>query len=294
MRWIVLAALIVALVAACGDGGNDGEARLRVVATTTQIADLARQIAGERAEVLSLLPANADAHDFEPTPRDVERVSDADLILRHGLGLDDWIVTLIAESGSDAASVTVTEGITPLISDGKPDPHVWLDVAHAKVMVERIEEALVAADEEGAETYRANAARYQQELDELDRWIRQQIDTIPEANRGIVTTHDAIRYYVEAYGLRWVGAIIPSLDTQAQPTAQATAALVDRIRAEGVRAIFAEASLNPDLARQLASEAGVTVVDDLYIDSLGPEGSGAETYTGMMRLNTTKIVEALR
>jgi ABC-type Zn uptake system ZnuABC Zn-binding protein ZnuA len=304
---IALAAL---LAAACGDGddGLSDDGRLAVVATTTQIADMARNVAGDRAVVRSLLPANADAHDFEPTPRDVEKVADAGVVLEHGLGLDPWVENLVDQSGTDATVVVVTEGVTTMAGtahhededegdqheDGVTDPHVWLDVANARVMVEHIRDALVAADPEGRATYEANATTYLAELAEMDGWIREQIATIPPPGRKLVTNHDAFGYYVHAYGLELVGAVIPSLDSQAQPSARETAQLIDRIRATGVKAIFTEASINPDLARQLADEAGVMIVDNLYSDSLGPEGSGAETYAGMMRSNTEKIVEALR
>lgn len=310
--------LLVALPAAGCGGDDDGGAgdRLLVVATTTQIEDMARVIGGGRVEVAGLLPANADAHDFEPTPRDVDRVADADLVLEHGLHLDTWAEDLVRESGTDATIVTVTAGIVPLNEEeeehpeeatpgagaedehehehGPEDPHVWFDVANAKVMAANIRDALIAADPDGRAEYEANAAAYLAELDALDAWIREQVATVPPENRKLVTTHDALGYYVRAYGFEYVGAIIPGIDTQAQPSAQETAALLDAIAAAGVKAIFTEASLNPDLARQIAEEARVTVVDDLYVDSLGPDGSGAETYIGMMRTNTTKIVEALR
>lgn len=303
---LVLLIAASAMAPACADeqpAANAGtpvaEDGIEVVTTTTHIADMTRQIAGERASVRSLLPANADAHDFEPTPRDIEAVADADLVLEHGMALDDWAGGLVSQSGTDAVVVVATNGITPLESSDtndvhSQDPHVWLDVANAKAMAANIRDALIEADTGHRVDYEQGATRYLAELDELDRWIREQIATIPEPNRKLVTNHDVFGYYVRAYGLQFVGAVIPSLDTQAQPSARETADLVDRIRSEGVKAIFTEASINPDLARQLAEEAGVTVVDDLYGDSLGPDGSGAETYIGMMRHNTTTIVEALR
>lgn len=308
-RWTLVGLLAVGAVAvACGGSDSAGgdasptvaDGRLLVIATTTQIADMARQVAGERADVTGLLPANADAHDFEPTPRDVEKVADAGLVLEHGMHLDEWASRLVEQSGTAAQVVIVTTGIVGQPAAGgehdhdEDDPHVWLDVSNAKIMVANIRDALIAADPDGRAIYEANANAYLGELDELDAWIRAQVATIPEANRKLVTNHDAFGYFVHAYGFTFVGSIIPSLDTQAQPSAQEVDKLIDAIEAEGVKAIFTEASLNPDLARRIAEEAGVTVVDDLYADSLGPPGSGAETYIGMMRLNTTRIVEALR
>ena len=346
--WSVsLLAIVLLLVSACGSGGGETPAAtqadtqatagnassdpLRIVATTTQIADLARNVLGERGEVSSILPLNSDAHDFEPTPQDVERVADADLILEHGLGLDTWVEGLIKSAGGSATHVLVTDRVHSHTSledeqahedDASPDadgtahtdddhdaandededghdhgdvdPHVWFDVTNAKIMVENIRDALIAADEAGRATYEANASAYIAELDALDAWIREQVATIPEDQRKMVTNHEAFGYFIEAYGFDFVGAVIPSLDSQAQPTARETAELMDKMEHEQVRVIFAEAAINPDLATQLAEELGIDIVDDLYGDSLGSKDSGADTYIGMMRSNTEKIVAALR
>lgn len=303
---IVLALLLPVLVlASCGTGRTGDDDGHQVVATTTIIADMARNVGGDRVSVSSLVPANADPHAYEPTPREVRAVNEADVILEHGMGLDAWISDMVRVSGTTARIAVVTNGVITIEGEEHAeeteghshegeDPHVWFDVANAKVMVENIREALAAADPDGAAVYQSNADRYQAELNDLDRWIREQIATVPESQRKLVTNHDAFGYYVHAYGLTLVGTIIPSLDAQAQPSARDTAALIQKIEAEGVKAIFTEAALNPALARRIADDAGVAVVSDLYGDALGPEGSGADTYIGMMRTDTTRIVEALR
>ncbi|HAX24982.1 MAG TPA: zinc ABC transporter substrate-binding protein [Thermomicrobiales bacterium] len=289
----------------CGSPDAAGADSLSVVATTTIIADMARNVGGDRVTVRSLVPANADPHSFEPTPREIGAVARADVVLEHGMGLDAWVINMIDVSGTDAHVAVVTDRVTTIEGEQHEedasghshegeDPHVWFDVANAQVMVANIRDALIAADPGSAEIYRANATRYQSELADLDRWIREQIATIPESQRKLVTNHDAFGYYVHTYGLTLVGTIVPSLDAQAQPSARETAALIDLIRAEGVRAIFTEAALNPTLARRIAEDAGVQIVSNLYGDSLGPAGSGADTYIGMMRTDTTRIVEALR
>jgi ABC-type Zn uptake system ZnuABC Zn-binding protein ZnuA len=306
--FLVLGALVLG---ACGDedDGNDEAGNpdaLSVVATTTIIADLARNVAGEFANVDSLLPPNADPHSFEPTPRDIEAAADADLILQHGMELDAWAGGLIEESGSDAPVEIVTDGVRTILGENgheeddghdhaedEADPHVWFDVANARVMTENIRDALSAADPDNAAAYAANADAYLAELDELDGWIREQMATIPDENRKIVTNHDAFGYYVDTYGLELVGTVIPSLDTQAQASAQETAELLDLIESEGVRAIFAENTVSASVAESIASEAGVEIVDDLYSDALGDEDSEAATYIDMMRWDTTRIVEAL-
>jgi ABC-type Zn uptake system ZnuABC Zn-binding protein ZnuA len=298
-RWLVLVVFVGGALVLAGCGGNAEARGLQVVATTTQIEDMTRQIAGDRAEVAGLLPANADAHDFEPTPQDVARVAGADLVLEHGMHLDVWADDLVDQSATDATIVVVTTGIPTIHSsddehDDMDDPHVWFDVANARIMTENIRDALIAVDPDGRAAYEANAAAYLSDLDELDAWIRQQVEMIPAGERKLVTNHDALGYFVRAYGFEYVGSVVPSMDSQSQPSARETAALIDTIKAEGVQAIFTEAALNPDLAGQVAAEAGVEIVNGLYGDSLGPVGSDAATYIGMMRANTTTIVEALR
>jgi ABC-type Zn uptake system ZnuABC Zn-binding protein ZnuA len=306
-RWLpMLSALLLSVaLTACGDssGSTDSSSpvapdALKVVATTTQIADMTRAIGGPLVHVHGLLPANADPHDFEPTPRDVGRIADARLVLEHGLKLDAWSNEMVKVSGTHATIVVVTNGVQTLASDeegfDQGDPHVWFNVANAEVMAANIRDALIAADPTHRDAYTTQATVYLAQLDELDSWIRQQVATIPPDNRKLVTNHDAFGYYVAAYGLELVGTVIPGLDTQAEPSAKDIAALVDTIRTQHVKAIFTEASLNPKLEQQIADEAGVTIVDNLYGDALGPAGSGADTYIGMMRTDTTLIVDALK
>jgi ABC-type Zn uptake system ZnuABC Zn-binding protein ZnuA len=306
-RVAALSVLVLAFLTLAACGNSSGSApngsgsvpdTLNVIATTTQIADMARQIGGTLVHVSSLLPPNVDPHDFEPTPRDVGHVADARLVLEHGLRLDAWSEAMVKESGTHATVVVVTTGVATRASAEhgyeQGDPHVWFDVANAKLMAANIRDACIAADPAHRDAYMTQAAAYLAQLDELDGWIRQQIATIPPANRKLVTNHDAFGYFVAAYGLEFVGAVIPSLDSQAEPSAKDIARLVDTIRAQHVKAIFTEASLNPKLEQQIASEAGVAVVDNLYGDSLGPAGSGADTYVGMMRTDTTLIVNALK
>ncbi|MCX7618656.1 zinc ABC transporter substrate-binding protein [Tepidiforma sp.] len=308
----VLAAAVLggALLAACGGSDSDGgDGHLRVVATTTQIGALAREVAGDRAQVVTLLQAGADAHDYEPSPQDSRRLKDAQLVLKNGIGLDDWLDALIKNSGTKAKVVVVTEGITPLEGDDhahdekddghdhshdEGDPHVWHDPENVKVMVRNIAEAMAAADAANAAEYRARAEAYAAKLDETDREIRALLDPIPAANRKVVTNHESLQYFARRYDFEIVGAIIPGTAKDAQPSAQDLARLTDLIRAEGVKAIFAEAEIDPKVAEQLAKDTGVKVVTGLYADSLGPAGSGADTVDGMLLHNARLIAEALR
>jgi ABC-type Zn uptake system ZnuABC Zn-binding protein ZnuA len=161
-------------------------------------------------------------------------------------------------------------------------------------MANNIRDGLSKADAAHAETYKANAAAYAAKLNELDQYIKTQLATIPAAQRKLVTNHDTLGYYAERYGLQFVGAVIPSMDTNFHPSAKELAKLAQHIKAENVKAIFAESSINPAFARQIAQEAGVKVITGLYGDTLGPAGSGAETVDGMLKHNTDLIVASLR
>jgi manganese/iron transport system substrate-binding protein len=271
---------------------------LKVVATTPILADLARQVGGARLEVTSIMPPNADAHDFEPKPADLVRVEGAGMIVEHGLHLDAWASDLIKNAGSSAPTVVATTGVQTIASDeegfSEGDPHVWFDPRNVKIMVDNIAAALVSVDPDGTSPYEARRDAYKAQLDQLDQAIANQIATIPSERRKLVTNHDAFAYYVARYGLTFVGSVIPSIDSRAEPSAKDTAELIDKIKAEGVPAIFTESSINPELEEQLAKEAGVKVVSNLYGDTLGEPGSGADTYIGMMETDTRLIVEALR
>ena len=304
--WSVLLVLVVSMLAACGD--DDDETETRTAATDSLSQRQRRSSPIWRATWRRSGRPLRRSFRPEPTrtissrlPADVEQIADADLILEHGLGYDEWAHDLAEQSGTDAMIVEVTDGVATIEGaehdDGDDhsdvDPHVWFDVANVKVMTANIRDALIDIDPDGRETYEANTDAYLAELEELDGWIHEQVATIPEADRKLVTTHEAFGYYVAAYGFEYVGAVIPSLDSQAQPSAKQVEALLDQIEAEGVGAIFTETTVNPDLAKQIADEADIEVVTDLYSDSLSDDGSETDTYIGMMRHNTTAIVEAL-
>lgn len=286
------------LASACGGGdGSDSGGRLNVVATTVQITAIAERLGGEHIALRGIVPAGADAHEFEPTAKDLAAIEDARLILRHGAGLDDWLDDTLA-AGDSARVVTVTDGIAlerpALASDGGGmDPHVWQDPERAKMMVRNVARALAGADAANAAAYDRAANEYEAALDAARAEAQRIIDEIPAERRKMVTNHDAFGYFARAFGLEVVGAVIPGASTQAEPSAKDTGALLDVIRAEGVRAIFAESSVDARLARTLASDAGVTIVDDLYGDSLGKPGSGAETIEGMWLANARSIAGAL-
>lgn len=295
MRWSILILLTAALPAALPSLAA-GRA-LRVVATTVQITALAKEVGSSTIALKGLVPAGADPHEFEPVASDLVALEGADLILRHGVGLDDWLDRTL-KAGKKAKLVTVTAGVRLRKGeeDGKSvdDPHVWHDPANAKKMVDNIVAALDRADPANRSIYDTNASAYKRKLDAAAAQVLAVISEIPPANRKLVTNHDALGYFAQAFGLKIVGAVIPAVSTQAEPSAADTAALLKAIKREKVKAIFAESNVNPKLAATLAKEAGVKIVDDLYGDSLGQPGSGAETLDGMWLANARKIADALK
>jgi len=265
---------------------------LPVVTTTTVFADIVRAVGGSRVSVSSIIPAGVGPEDYEPRPDDAARLADAELIVSNGVGLDDFLDRLIASgSGGSTPRIVLGDGIHPILVDGEPNPHFWLDPTIVRDhYLPLIAAKLGELDPEGRATYEANRAAYGRELDSLDRELRAQVDTIPSANRKLVTFHDAFPYFARHFGFEVVGVILANVGQE--PTAAELAALVEQVKVAGVKAIFSEEQFNPELSRTLASEAGITsVVTTLYNDSLGPPP--ADTYLGLMRWNVDQIVRAL-
>jgi ABC-type Zn uptake system ZnuABC Zn-binding protein ZnuA len=296
----VLASLALLVAAGCVPApradadGRTSEGRLLVVATTTQLADFARQVGGDRVEVYGVLKANVDAHDYEATPADLDALHRAALVVRNGAGLESWFDSTIRAAEPHGEVVDTSRAVALRRVGGEDDPHYWMDPANAEVMVREIAAALVRADPGSAPEYQRNENGYLRQLEDLDAEIRARL--APLQNRKVVTNHDAFGYYLDRYGLTFVGSLIPSFDSQAELSASELSRLVGRLRAEQVPAIFAEASLPPKTARAVAAEAGVRVIqgaDSLHADSLGPPGSGADTYLGMMRHDTEALVAGL-
>ncbi|HEV2921795.1 MAG TPA: metal ABC transporter substrate-binding protein [Actinomycetota bacterium] len=300
-RWVILAAVLAAVVAGgCSTNKPAGSADqghgriLRVVATTTQVADFARNVGGDRVQVTSLLKPNLDAHDYEPSPADVEAIAHADLVIENGAGLESWLHDTITNSGFDGPLVDTSQGVRLRQIGGAIDPHIWQNPRNAEVMVANIYRAFAAADPADARVFRANLAAYTKQLQALDAEVQRQIDSL--ANKKLVTNHDAFGYYVDRYGLQFVGSVIPSFDTSAELSGRDIRDLVAKIKATRVKAVFSETSLPPRTAETIAREAGVKVVegeDALYGDSLGPAGSDGDTYLKMIRHNTATIVRNL-
>jgi ABC-type Zn uptake system ZnuABC Zn-binding protein ZnuA len=308
-RLIAVAASASALgLAGCQAGnssgspaGNSAPGRaLRVVATTTQVADFARNVGGDRVQLTQLVKPNVDPHDYEASPADVQAIATADLVVKNGVGLEKFLDEAISSAGFTGMVVDASAGVTIHPGDAgdkEGDPHIWHDPMNARIMVRNIATAFEAEDPAGKASYEENEKAYAAKLDALDKRIRAEIESLPATQRKLVTNHDAFGYYIARYRLQFVGSIIPSFDTSAELSGKDVADLIAKIKAAGVKAIFSESSLPPKTAEAIGQEAGVKVVegeDALYGDSLGPPGSAGATYLTMEQHNTDTIVGALR
>lgn len=269
-------------------------AQHRVVATTTFIADMAQQIAGDDFEVSSILPVGSDPHIYDPVPGDAKSLADADLILQNGLNLEGWLQKLIDNSGSSSRVVEVTAGIQPIGSAehaGSYDPHAWMDAHYGRIYVRNIYEALISLKpEKTAQLYQRYLA-YDQKLAALDSSIQARVAAIPAKKRVIATSHDAFRYYGNRYGFQVVSVL--GTTTDAEVRTEDMQALIRVIEGYDLPAIFVESTINPKLMQQLAGDAGIRIGGKLYADSMGPKGSGADSYLGMLEHNTRVLLEGL-
>jgi len=279
---------------AAGSGGPPTAAAdaIKVVATTTVFADIVQNVGGSRVVATSIIPAGVGPEDYEPKPDDARKLSDAKLVVSNGVGLDNFLDRLLASgTGGKTPQLVLGDGIPTITVDGEANPHFWLDPSLVKqYYVPKIAAKLSDIDPAGKATYDANAAAYSSTLDSLDAELKAKIATIPEANRKLVTFHDAFPYFARHFGFELVGVILANVGQE--PTAADLAALVDKVKSAGVKAVFSEAQFSPKLSQTLAQEAGVTkVVTTLYNDALGP--APADSYLGLMRWNVDQIVAAL-
>jgi zinc/manganese transport system substrate-binding protein len=291
------ALVVVLLGAGCGSSGSGSDGQLDVVATTTQIGDWVREVGGNAVSVDQVLEPNTDPHEYEPRPSDVAAAASAKLVFANGDNLDGWIDQIVEDSGSGASVVDLGAAVPdrlPGESSGaeasKFDPHWWHDPRNAEAAVREIERRLTAADPSQRTEFHRNAEAYLARLHRLDSGTAACIDTVPRAQRKLVTDHDAFGYFAGRYGVDVVGAVIPSQTTQAQPSAKDVSALIGVIEREGVRAIFPESSLSANVADAIARQTGASSDYVLYGDTLGPEGSDGATYLGMEAANADAMV----
>jgi ABC-type Zn uptake system ZnuABC Zn-binding protein ZnuA len=298
MRGIFLVfILLIFILSACGGNASPSEKTDPAILTsTTFLADIARNIAGERFIVESLLPPGADPHSYQPTPRDVTRIADSKLLIINGAEYEHFLESLLDNAGGEREVIEASAGIRPredAQGEHGIDPHMWLDPNNVIVYVENIREAFTHLDPDGAAVYQPNADAYTAALKDLDAWIVEQVSQIPQERRLLVTNHEALGYFAERYGFTVAGTVIESFSSGAAPSAGQIAGLIDQIEANGAPAIFLDSSDNESLAGQIADESGVRVVTGLHLESL-TDGPPAATYIDMMKHNVTLIVEALK
>jgi ABC-type Zn uptake system ZnuABC Zn-binding protein ZnuA len=265
-----------------------------VLATASIFADMAKNIAGGELEVQLIVPIGGDPHLYEPTPGDAQKVAEADLILKNGLTFEGWLNELIENSGTKAKVVTITDGIQAITSEkykNSTDPHAWMDAQHGQTYIENVKNALVALAPDNADIFEFNYNLYRQQLEDLDFFIKAEIAKIPEAQRILITSHDAFQYYGRRYGIQLESILGTSTDAEEQTSD--IIRLNKVIQESQVPAIFVESTINPKLLKQIAKDNDIAIGGELYADSLGDEKSPASTYIDMLKHNTTVIVKAL-
>ncbi len=294
--------LVLIFLAACSAQPLQTETSVpglpKVLAVETFLADIVRNVAGDRLIVESLLPINSDPHSYQPAPRDIISVSNSNVLVINGGGIETFIAPLLDNAGGSRLVITASEGLIPLPDPSgehpEGDPHFWMDPNNVVRYVENIRDGLIQADPQGKQNYMENAVGYIAKLKELDGWIVEQAAQIPPGNRQLVTNHESLGYFAARYGFTVVGSIIPSVSSESVPTASQIADLIDQIRASGSRAIFMETGANTDLAKQISAETNVILVTNLYTASLSDVTGLASTYIDMMKYNVNQIVNALK
>lgn len=290
--------LLCALVAVCAAvaAAAPVEEPLRVATLTTVLTEVAREVGGSEVRVAGLVGAGTDPHTFNPSPADVREVVDADIVLASGLHLEAYLGRLIGNAGDRSRVFSVGEKLPFVLSTGEggssePDPHWWHSIGEMMAAVDLVRDAFTRLRPGAAPVFARNAAAYRKRLEDLRTWAVAAVSALPPARRQLVTSHDAFGYLARDYGFRVYS--INQLSTDSEVDAAHLASLVDRVRRDRIRAVFAESSANPRLVANLMEETGAVLGGTLYADGLGPPGSGAEDYVSMYRHNLRAIVDGL-
>lgn len=285
-------------LSSCASGKPIYTSEINAVTTTSILADVVSQVGGDLVAVTPLVPPGANEHEYQPSPQDIAAVTDADLVFEVGLGLEEFMETIILNAGTKVEPVIVSDGIkTREFSGGEDehfsaDPHVWMDPANVIIWTRNIAAALSAFDPDNREVYEANSQAYITKLESLDTWIAGEVAKIPPENRQLVTDHMLFGYFADKYGFTVAGAIIPSYSSIAEPSARELAELEDVIRDYNVQVILVGNTVNPALASRIANDTGTQLVE-FYTGSLSEPGGPASTYIDYMRYNVNAIVSAL-
>lgn len=269
--------------------------KLLVVSSITIIADMVKEIGGDKVESRSICAVGIDPHTYKPKPSDPKIIAESDIVFINGLGLEHWIEEMIRNAGGNRKVVKVTDGIEPLKDEkgyGDPDPHAWFDIQFAKIYVRNIADELAELDKPNQSYYAENLNTYLARLDSLDSWVRKEISNIPQSQRVLITSHDAFRYFGKAYGLEVKG--LQGISTEARAQTEDIRKIVDIIKERKIKAVFVETSVNPKLLEEISKETGAKIGGMLYSDSLGEENTPEGTYIGAFIHNVKTISLALR
>jgi len=292
-----LAPLVLGLAACLVPAAQGDSGPLRVVTLGTVLAEIARGVGGSEATVVNLVEPGVDPHTYNPSPADMRTLIDADIVLASGMGLEAYLDRLVAGVGTRGRVVAVGDSLpvvisTPLAGRGfEADPHWWHSIDDVAAAADLVRSEFSRARPASADAFARNALAYRRRLAQLREWVSAQIATLAPARRQLVTSHDAFAYFARDYGF----AIHPinGLSTESEADGRHLASLIDLVRREKIRAVFAESSANPRLVANLLEETGARLGGTLYADGLGPPGSGAESFEAMYRHNVLAIVGAL-
>jgi len=267
----------------------------KVVTTFTIIADMAKNVAGDAATVESITKPGAEIHNYQPTPRDLLRARDADLVLRNGLNLELWFERFLKNLG-DVPSITVSDGVEPMAIaggayQGKPNPHSWMSPDNALIYVENIRKGLTQIDPAHADVYAANAKAYSDKIRAVSQPIREELAKLPENHRWLVTSEGAFSYLARDFGLKELYLWPVNADSQGTP--QQVRSVIDAMREHNVKVIFSESTVSDKPAKQVASETGAAYGGVLYVDSLSETDGPVPTYLDLLRVTSETIAKGL-
>lgn len=274
---------------------KENSGKIQAVSTITIIDDIVKNIGGDKVETYSICEVGVDPHVYKAKPNDPKLISESDIVFINGFGLEHWIEEMIRNAGGEKEVVTVTEGITPMTDEkgyGDPDPHAWFNVEYVKAYSKNVAKGLIEIDKPNEQYYTNNLNNYLSQLDSLNNWIKSRIQEIPENQRVLITSHDAFRYFGQAYGFDVRG--LQGISTEAKVQTDDVKKLVDFIKERNLKSVFIETSVNPKLLEQISSETGAKVGGVLYSDSIGNEGTEDGTYIGAVKHNVNAIVNSLK
>lgn len=293
-RWLLaVLGLAGASLLSHGPALAQGAKPFRVVTTFTVIQDIAQNVAGDKAVVESITKPGAEIHDYQPTPHDIVRAQEANLVLWNGLNLERWFERFF-ENVKNVPGVTVTDGVEPMgISDGpysgKPNPHAWMSPRNALIYVENIRKALVKYDPANAESYNRNAENYAAKIKALDEPLRQRLATIPENQRWLVTSEGAFSYLARDYGMK--EAYLWPINADEQGTPKQVRKVIDLVRKNKIPVVFSESTISDRAAKQVARESGARYGGVLYVDSLSAAGGPVPTYLDLLKVTVETIAK---